>query len=231
MAYYDQIPGVTGKLSQLEDELRRASSNRRMENAVVGAGGVVLDGGAIVVNDSAGDPAAVIGQLDNGQRGIAVVGASGFVTFDQLAFGTRVVRNAAMVSCGDPGTYPGSSPKNVWNYLGPDINGVRVTGGRLTVMVSALMGLGGEGAVTGFMAVRVQQTDGGHVRSPQFSEALSQDFRGGSMGTSMGATRELIYEGLPEGTYNIQAAYYAAAPGSPGGQASFESRQVSARLL
>ena len=218
MPFYDTPATVTGTLSQIAQEQRRSAANRRLESAVIGSGG-------IQILDENEELAATIGALPGGGTGIAVVGADGYTSFDQLAFGRKYARNDAEVTFGGPGT-GATYPRGSWQYVGPNLTGLRVTGGRLTVTVGCniVLALGPGGAFVGARLV------GPSTRNPELGTSLSLDRRGEGMVNQMGASREIVFEGLADGEYDVQMAYQNTAVGSPGAILTASYRTISATL-
>lgn len=229
MPSFERPRGTEDVLREHEEQIRRLGNTRTLENATIGSGGILLDGGSITIRDDNGQDRAVIGALGTDasgeeQFGIGVVGASGVTTFDQIAFGTKVAKNASEVSFGVGQTHP----KNQWVWgAGPDIEGVWVTGGRLTTVVSAYVHLEG-GPGTMYVGAGLLAPTG--IIAPDWSDCLALDFRGSGMGTAMAASREVVFTGLANGYYHIRTGYYLGALGDPGAVSQIKSRSISARL-
>jgi hypothetical protein len=103
------------RLAELERQLRREQTARRLEAAHIGAGGVTITGGAVKIRNAAGDLVVQIGLLPDGTYGVAAIDpATGhLVSLSTLAFGMRAVVNNEVLSItatdwadpdvGDPG--------------------------------------------------------------------------------------------------------------------------------
>lgn len=229
MPYYDTRPTETSIIADLAERQRRSEANRRLESATVGSGGIILDGGAIIVKDSSGAEIAAIGDLGNGRTGISVIGSSGFTTFDQIAFGTRTAKAPSKVYFGRASTYGSDHlPANTWHYLSPNIENFQVTGGRMTVTVGAELRVGGEGS--GQLYFGAGYFGPGGVFGAQFADCVSLA-RSAGMDNLLGASREIVFEGLPEGTYSVRTACWLGTLGDPGIYGEISNRSVAVRLL